>query len=98
MRIDDDYSTADADGKKLLHPARGFIGKYVRMKIAPNTRMGTVQDAHLEHGHVEYLLQHDQRFDARLPSFYIYEDDFEICERPSDQFVHTINQLIRYGS
>lgn len=68
------------------------------MRLAPNTRMGTIKDARLEHGHVEYLLQHDQRFNDRLPDFYIYEDDFEICGRPSDQRVRMINQLIRYGS
>jgi len=93
MKIDDDYGEADEKGKKSLDQARGYI-----MRLAPNTRMGTITDAHLDHGQVEYLLHHDQRFDDKLPDFYIYEDDFEICERPTDQHVGTINRLIRYGS
>jgi hypothetical protein len=30
-------------------------GDYVRMKLSPHTRMGTVEDNKLERGHVEYL-------------------------------------------
>jgi hypothetical protein len=97
MEIDDHYSTADDNGKQLLQHARKFIGKYVRMALAPKTRMGTIEDAHLDHGRVEYLFHHDQRFNDKLPKFYIYEDDFEICERPSDEYVRTVNVLIRYA-
>jgi hypothetical protein len=32
-------------------------GDYVRMKLSPNTRMGTVEDSKLERGHVEYLFR-----------------------------------------
>lgn len=98
MQIDDNYRNANDEGKELLQQARSYIGKYARMKVAPNTRMGIIEDARLYHGRVEYLFHHDQRFEDKLPNFYICQDDFETCDRPTDEYVLAINQIIRYGS
>lgn len=72
--------------------------QYVRLTLAPRTRMGTITDIKTEHGHVEYLFHHDERFDDRTPDFWASEGDFEACERPSDEYVATINALIKRGS
>ena len=72
-------------------------GQYVRMVVAPNTRKGTIIDTKLEHGHVEFLFQHDPRFDDRTPDFWVFESDIELCQRPSDAEVATINMLAKRG-
>jgi len=59
-------------------------GDYVRMKLSPNTRMGTVEDNKLEHGQVQYLFHSDPRFSHRLPDVYLMEDELEHAQRPSD--------------
>jgi len=61
------------------------------MIIAPNARMGTVEDSKLEQGRVLVLFRLDPRFSAKLPDFYLLEDDLERCQRPSDAQVKTIN-------
>jgi hypothetical protein len=66
-------------------------GDYVRMIIAPNARMGTVEETKLEQGRVLVLFRLDPRFKAKLPDFYVGEEDLEHCQRPSDAQVKTIN-------
>jgi hypothetical protein len=73
-------------------------GQYVRMVIAPNTRKGIITDTKIEHGHVEYLFHHDQRFDDTLPDFWVLPSEIEPCERPTDAQVAAINMLSKYGS
>jgi hypothetical protein len=70
-------------------------GDYVRMKLSPNTRMGTVEDNKLERGHVEYLFRSDPRFSRQLPDVYLTEDELEHSQRPSDEEIAKIESLIR---
>ena len=70
-------------------------GDYVRVKLSPNTRMGTVEDNKLERGHVEYLFRSDPRFSRQLPDVYLTEDELEHSQRPSDEEIAKIDSLIR---
>jgi len=38
-----------------------LVGQYVRMVIAPNTRMGWIKDMRIGNGNVEFLFSHDQK-------------------------------------
>ena len=73
-------------------------GQYVRMILAPNTRLGTITDIKIEDGNVEYLFHHDERYDDRLPDFWALPSDIEPCDHPTDAQVATINALAKYGS
>ena len=77
-------------------------GDYVRVKMAPNHRMGTIDDIKTERGRVEYLFRQDQRFHEAVQGFvfeaWIPEGELERCTRPSDQQVDDINKLIKMGS
>jgi hypothetical protein len=75
-----------------------MLGQYVRMVIAPNTRMGTITDKKVEGARVEYLFHHDPRFDDRLPDCWVPPSDIEPCDRPTDSQVAAINALAKYGS
>jgi hypothetical protein len=33
-----------------------------------------------------------------LPDYYVFEDEVEVCERPSDEEVAGINKLVKRGS
>jgi hypothetical protein len=72
-------------------------GDYVRMKLSPNTRMGTVEENRLEGRRVEYLFRSDPRFSQRLPDVYLTEDELEHSQRPSDTQIAKIDSLIRRG-
>jgi hypothetical protein len=72
-----------------------YKGDYVRMKLSPNTRMGTVEADKLEHGHVQYLFRSDPRFSHRLPDVYLTEEELEHFQRPSDAEIAKIDSLIR---
>jgi len=75
-----------------------MVGKYVCMIVAPKTRKGTLVDAKVEHGRLEYLFEHDPRFDDHLAPVWVSEEDVEVCERPTDKQVVAINLLSKYGS
>jgi hypothetical protein len=70
-------------------------GDYVRMKLSPHTRMGTVEDNKLERRYVQYLFRSDPRFSQRLPDVYLTEDELKHSERPSDTEIAKIDSLIR---
>jgi hypothetical protein len=70
-------------------------GDYVRMKLSPNTRTGTVEGNKWERGHVQYLFRSDPRFSHGLPDVYLMEDELEHSQRPSDAEIVKINDLIR---
>lgn len=72
-------------------------GDYVRMKIAPNTRLGTIEGMKEERGRVQYLFRADPRFYEPLPDSYIFEDEVELCQRPDDERARHINDLISRG-
>jgi hypothetical protein len=71
---------------------------YVRLLVAPRTRIGTIIKTKTEHGHTEYLFHQDERFADKLRDFWACEGDFEPCERPTDDYVKTVNSLIERGS
>jgi hypothetical protein len=58
-----------------------MVGQYLCMIVAPMTRKGTITETRTVNGRVEYLLQHDPRF------------DLEVCERPTDKQVVAMNIL-----
>jgi hypothetical protein len=98
--FEDIFEMAEEEKQKpgVEHKAEARTGQYVRMILAPNTRMGTLGEAKTEHGRLEYLFHHDTRFDDVLPPFYVPESDVEACSRPTDDQVTAINKLSRYGS
>jgi hypothetical protein len=81
------------DGTMTVNPEQ-----YVRLTMAPRTRIGTLIDTKTEHGHTEYLFHQDERLADKIRDFFVLEGDFEACERPTDEYVATINSLIKRGS
>ena len=72
--------------------------QYVRLLVAPKTRIGTITRTKIEYGHTEYLFHQDERFAEKLEDFWAVDGDFEPCERPTDAYVASINALIKRGS
>ncbi len=72
-------------------------GMYVRLNIAPNTRMGTISQCTPEAGKVRFVFHHDPRFHDTTPDIYLFDYDVEPCQRPSDAEVERINELIKRG-
>jgi hypothetical protein len=70
-----------------------MVGQYVCMIVAPKTRKGTITETRTVNGRVEYLFQHDPRFDDRLPPSWLSKTDLEVCERPTDKQVVAMNIL-----
>ncbi len=73
-------------------------GEYVCLIVAPKTRRGTLGEAIIEYGRLEYLFELDPRFEEQLPAFYVAEGDVEPCARPTDDEVNAINALVKGGS
>lgn len=71
-------------------------GDYVRMKMAPNTRLGTIEGSKVG-DRVHYLLRTDPRIYDPLPDFYVLEGEIELCQRPDDEHVRKLNELIKRG-
>jgi hypothetical protein len=72
--------------------------QYVRLVLAPRTRIGTIARTKIQHGRTEYLFHQDERFADKLTDFWAVDGDFEPCERPTDEYVAAINALIKRGS
>ncbi len=73
-------------------------GQYVRLVLAPNTRQGTIEGITAEGGKVEYHFRQDPRFCEPTPGkfeAYLPEGELEPCQRPSDEEVNTINDLVK---
>lgn len=73
-------------------------GAYVRLKDAPNTRMGTISGMKSEAGKLRFIFHHDPRFLNTIPDVYVFDYDVEECERPTDAQVRWINDMIQRGS
>jgi len=75
-------------------------GDYVRLRRAPNTRVGTIEGSKTERGQVQYLFRQDKRVvtEKDTPDFYMPEGELERCARPTDPEIETINRLIQRGS
>jgi hypothetical protein len=72
-----------------------MVGQYVRLVWAPKTRLGTVTAARGENLSIEYLFHHDQRFDDKLPDFWVLRSEIEECKRPTNSEVMAVNRLIK---
>ena len=75
-----------------------MIVQYVRLVVAPTTRIGTIIRMKAEHGRMQYLFHLDERFADNLLDFWAEEGDFEPCERPTDEYVAAINAMTRRDS
>jgi len=73
-------------------------GVYVRLKVAPNTRMGTISDATEEAGKVRFIFHHDPRFLNLIPDMCVFDYDIEECERLTDAEVEAISRMVKRGS
>jgi hypothetical protein len=75
-------------------------GDYVRLKIAPNTRIGTIEGSKIEKSYTQYLFRQDKRVtsEANTPDFYVFDDEIERCARSTDVQIQRINRLIERGS
>jgi hypothetical protein len=75
-------------------------GDYVRMLIAPETRMGTIDGHKIERGITQYHFRQDARFKEVGPGVEIWvsEDEVEACARPTDAYWKGISELIKRGS
>ena len=73
-------------------------GTYVRLIVAPDTRMGTVSSGTVEAGKEKYIFHHDQRFIDPISDLFVFDYDIEECSCPSDAEVNAINELIRRGN
>jgi hypothetical protein len=73
-------------------------GDYVRMKMAPATRLGTIEGIKRERGQVRYHFRQDHRFLEALPGVvfetWVPGNVLESCTPPSDHYVNALNQLI----
>jgi len=70
-----------------------MIGQYVRMVVAPNTRIGTIAAARFERDHVSFLFHQDPRLVYTLPDVWMRESELEECRRLSDEQVEMINNM-----
>jgi hypothetical protein len=75
-------------------------GDYVRMLIAPETRMGTIEGHQIERGRTQYHFRQDARLKEVGPSveIWVFEDEVEACARPTDAYWKRVNELIKRGS
>jgi hypothetical protein len=70
-------------------------GMYVRFKDAAHTRMGTLSGMRDKNGRRQFLFHQDQRFHDTIPDSYVFEDEVEECQPPTDAEVHAINVLLK---
>ena len=78
-------------------------GDYVRLKMAPAIRMGTIENIKIERGKLRYQFRQDGRFREALRGVifetWVPESVLEPCEPPCDGYVRALNELIeRSGS
>lgn len=70
-----------------------MIGQYVRMVVAPDTRLGTIKAARFDKDHVRFLFHQDHRLVCRFPDIWLQSSEVEECERPTDEQVERINEM-----
>lgn len=70
-----------------------MIGQYVRMVVAPNTRIGTIQAVQFRRDHASFLFHQDPRIASALPDIWLRDSEFEECDRPTDEQIMRINEL-----
>jgi len=70
-----------------------MIGQYVRMVVAPHTRIGTITAARFDKDHTSFLFHQDPRLAFRFPDIWLQSTEVEECRRPSDEQVERINEM-----
>jgi hypothetical protein len=70
-----------------------MIGQYVRMVVAPNTRIGTIKAARFDQGHISFLFHQDPRLVFQLPDVWLQSSEVEKWRRPTDEEVERINEM-----
>jgi hypothetical protein len=70
-------------------------GDYVRFRDAPGSRMGTLTSDADAKG--KFMFRHDPRFADNLPDVGMFEDELELCARPTDEQVKALNAAIKRG-
>ncbi len=70
-------------------------GMYVRLKIAPNTRMGMISKGRVEAGKMRFFFHHDPRFLDTTSDAEVFDDEVEECDCPSDAQVKLINEMVQ---
>ena len=70
-----------------------MVGRYVRMVVAPHTRMGTIEAMRFDGDHVTLLFHQDPRIEFNLPDMWILDSEVEECVRPSAEEVARINDM-----
>ena len=77
-------------------------GQYVRMKVAPQTRIGTIEGSEEQRGRTMYIFRQDPRLKEAVPGppveIFLSEEEVEPCERPTDAYWKTVNELIERGT
>lgn len=77
-------------------------GQYVRHKMARETLIGTIEGTEIQRGRVFYRFQQDPRLrepaSALLRETSFWEDELELCDRPSDEYWASINRRIEVSS
>ena len=70
-----------------------MIGRYVRMVVAPNTRIGTIAAARFDRDHASFLFHQDPRIEHKLPDVWIRDSEIEECPQPTEEEVAMINNM-----
>ena len=70
-----------------------MLGEFVRMLVAPNTRIGTIQAVQFRKDHLHFLFHQDPRITIRLPDIWLRDSEFEECKRPTEEEITRINNL-----
>jgi hypothetical protein len=70
-----------------------MIGQYVRMVVAPHTRIGMVKAVRFDKDHVSLLFHQDPRLAFRLPDIWLQSSEVEECKRLTDEEVEKINAM-----
>lgn len=70
-------------------------GDYVRFRAAPGSRMGTLTSDADASG--KFMFRHDPRFSDTIPDVEVFEDEIELCTKPTDAQVKAVNATIKRG-
>jgi hypothetical protein len=70
-----------------------MIGQYVRIVVAPDTRIGTIKAARFDRDHASFLFHQDPRLVYTIPDVWMQDSELEECSRPTDERVSMINNM-----
>lgn len=70
-------------------------GDYVRLLIAPNTRIGTIEGSKTEAGEALYLFRQDNRVleEQDTADCYVLGKELAVSQRPADAEIDILNRL-----